>query len=373
VSKLIFGAVFLAVLALLNLYIVKRFVNKLHIKDVYKKYFKLFLVVNYIGVIGYIYTRYNPEIPNWLFFLLSLPIGVIFLLFCLTIIYDLLRLVIEKIPMNQQRREFFKKGFDYFTVALSLGVLSRAIYEAKFIEIEKVDIKLKNLKRKYSIVQISDVHIGGIINQKFIKNLVEKINTLSPDIVVITGDLVDISLKYAEASLNEFKNLKTEYGTYFVAGNHEYFHGVDEIISFVDSLGIKTLENENLYIGDSENGFNLAGLYDYIGYRVEHHKPDLAKALKSRDETSPTILLAHQPVLIEEIKESDSVDLVLSGHTHGGQLYPFRLLVSIVQPYIAGLYQHSKKTQIYVNRGTGFWGPPMRLGVSSEITHITIS
>jgi len=366
----IFVAIFLIVFALLNLYIVKRFINKLHINKKYKRYFKLFLLINYIGVIGYMYARYNPEMANWLYFLLSLPMGVVFLIFSTAIIYDISHTIINKSPISNKRREFFKKGLDYASVAVALGISGRAMYEAKFIELEIVDVKIKDLKTPYSIVQISDVHIGGLIDQKFIRNIVKKVNVLTPDIVVITGDLVDIALDYAKPALEELKHLQTKYGTYFIVGNHEYLHGIDEIIKTVNSMGIKTLENENVYIGEKGKGFNLAGVYDYMGYRSEHHEPDLELALKKVDKDSPTVLLAHQPVFIEEV--GDDVDLVLSGHTHGGQLYPFRVLVKMVQPYLAGLYQHSKDTQIYVNKGTGFWGPPMRLGASSEITYITI-
>jgi predicted MPP superfamily phosphohydrolase len=252
-----------------------------------------------------------------------------------------------------------------------LSISARALYEARHIDIDSVDIKIKNLKRSYSIVQLSDIHIGGIIDKDFIKKLVLKVNRLKPDLVVITGDLVDIKLKYALSALEELKNLNTVYGTYFIVGNHEYHHGLEEIISVVNSLGIKTLENENLYIGDSSYGFNLVGVYDYFGYRVGHHQPDLKKSLQNIDENSPTILLAHQPLFIEEV--GNNIDLVLSGHTHGGQIYPFKALVKLVQPYLEGLYRHNDNTQIYVNRGTGFWGPPMRLGASSQISFITIS
>jgi predicted MPP superfamily phosphohydrolase len=366
----IFIIIFLSVFALLNLYIVKRFINKLHINKKYKLYFKLFLVLNYIGVIGYMYARYNPDLPNWLFLLLSLPLGIVFLIFSTAVVYDITDTFIKKVPMSDSRRDFFKKGLDYASVAVALGISGRAIYEAKFIELEKVDIKIKNLKQSYSIVQISDVHIGGLIDQKFIRDIVKRVNILNADIVVITGDLVDIALDYAKPALNELKNLKSKYGTYFIVGNHEYLHGIDEIIEVVNSLGIKTLENENVYIGEKDKGFNLAGVYDQVGYRMEHHLPDLKKALENIETKAPTVLLAHQPVFIEEV--SSDVALVLSGHTHGGQLYPFRILVKMVQPYIAGLYQHNVDTQIYVNKGTGFWGPPMRLGASSEITYIRI-
>lgn len=361
----------LTIFALLNLYIIKRFINKLDIKTRYKNYLKLFFLINYIGLVGYIYSRVSPDIPNWLFMLLSFPMGILFLTFCTSIFYDILNFFIKKVPLNNDRRAFFKKSLDYTSIAFTLGITSKAVYEARFIELEKIDIKLDNLNKSYSIVQISDVHIGGLIDQKFIKSLVNRVNLLKPDIVVITGDLVDISLKYAIPALEELKALQSKYGTYFIVGNHEYLHGIDEIIKKVNSLGIKTLENENLYIGEKGKGFNLSGVYDNAGYRMEHHEPDLEKALKNKDDNSPTVLLAHQPSFIYEV--NNRVDLVLSGHTHGGQIYPFQALVRLVQPYISGLHQHTEDTQIYVNKGTGFWGPPMRLGASSEITYITVS
>ncbi|MEA3497525.1 MAG: metallophosphoesterase [Campylobacterota bacterium] len=317
------------------------------------------------------FARYNPNIPNWLYFILSLPIGVVFLVFCTAVVYDLSHLAITKIPLNNKRRNFFKKGLDYSSLVVALGLTSRSVYEAKHIELETVDIKLKNLKQPYKIVQLSDIHIGGLIDQKFIKNLVDRVNTLEPDLVVITGDLVDVALKYAKPSLDELTKLKSVYGTYFIVGNHEYFHNIEEIIKVMKQLEITVLENNYSYIGEQNKGFNLAGVYDVMGYRVGHHQPDIEKALKGVDKNSPVVLLAHQPRFIEEV--DDSIDLVLSGHTHGGQIYPFRILVKLVQPYIAGLYNHSKHTQIYVNKGTGFWGPPMRLGSSSEITLINIS
>jgi predicted MPP superfamily phosphohydrolase len=129
------------------------------------------------------------------------------------------------------------------------------------------------------------------------------------------------------------------------------------------------LENENEYIGKDGEGFNLVGVYDVMGYRLNKYMPDLNKALKNK-KNAPTILLAHQPKYIEEVS---NVDLMLSGHTHGGQIYPFKYLIKLVQPYIKGLHQHNDDLQIYINKGTGFWGPPMRLGASSEITLITIS
>jgi len=317
---------------------------------------------------GYIYAMYNPIIPKWIYFLLSLPIGIIFLLFITTIIYQFFSKLLTATTTNKKRRNFFKKGLDITAVLATSSVNAKAIYNAKSIELEKVNINIKNLKKSYAIVQLSDIHIARLIDQKFMKNVVSKVNLLNPDIVVITGDLVDTKIGYAKKALNELKNLKSKYGTYFIVGNHEYYHGISSIIGYIKTLNIRVLENENVYIGKKDKGFFLAGVYDVMGYRVNNHKPDIKKALKGTKQ-GPTILLAHQPKFIEEVK---NVDLMLSGHTHGGQIMPFSLLVKLGQPYIKGLHQHNKQTKIYVNKGTGFWGPPMRLGASSEITYITL-
>ncbi len=370
-NKYIFITIFLSVFALLNLYIVKRYINKLDLNDTIKYYLKVFLFINYLGIMGYAYARYNPDVPNWFYLFTAFPIGIVFLFFCTAIIYDITRVSVDKSPLSFKRRDFFKKSLDISSLVLATGLSAKAMDEARDVQIEKVDINIKKLKKPYSIVQLSDIHIGGIINAEFIKTMVKRVNTLKPDLVVITGDLVDINIKDAMSALVELKNLKSKYGTFFVVGNHEYFHGLDEIIDTVKSLDITVLENENYYIGDYKEGFNLAGVYDVMGYRVEHHRPDLNKALRNTDLDSPTILLAHQPKYIEEVK--DGVDLILSGHTHGGQLYPFKYLVKLQQPYVRGLHKHNKNLQIYINKGTGFWGPPMRLGATSEITFITIS
>ncbi|MEN8304498.1 MAG: metallophosphoesterase [Campylobacterota bacterium] len=365
----LFFVAFLGVFILLNMYISKRLIQKLDIKDRTKLYLRIFLIINFFGILGYMLGRYYVDMPNWLYFLVSLPIGVLFLLFCTAIIYDISRVVLSKTPISNSRRVFFKRSLDISSFIVASSLSARAIYEAKHLKLEKVEVSIKNLKQEYRVVQLSDIHIGGLIDTAFIKSMVSRVNVLKPDLVVITGDLIDIDVSKAEAPLGELEALKSKYGTYFIVGNHEYFHGIEKIMAKVSSLGIRVLQNENVYIGEDKKGFNLAGVYDVIGYRVQHHQPDLYKALQNT-KNSPTILLAHQPRYIEEV--GLGVDLILSGHTHGGQLYPFRFLVKLAQPYIDGLHQHTNDLQIYVNKGTGFWGPPMRLGATSEITEITL-
>ena len=366
----VFTIVFLTVFILLNLYISKRLISKLDLKQNIKFYLNIFLVINFFGIIGYMAARYYIDISNWLYFIFSIPIGILFLLFCTTLIYDISRVLLTKIPISNSRRKFLKKSLDISSLVIATTLSARSMYEASFIKKEKVNIKINNLKKSYKIVQLSDIHIGGLIDAKFIKDIVQRVNKLNADLVVITGDLVDVKISHAKEALGELKNLDSKYGTYFIVGNHEYFHGLEKIVNEVKSLGIRVLENENIYIGEEGEGFNLAGVYDIMGYRIGKYKPDLDKALLNK-KNSPTILLAHQPKYIQEVKEG--VDLVLSGHTHGGQIYPFRFLVKLQQPYISGLHQHNKNLQIYVNKGTGFWGPPMRLGASSEITEIILN
>lgn len=367
---LIFATIFISVMTIFTLLIARRFIRKLHFKQRTKNLIYVFLGLNLLGVLGYMFARYNPAMPNWVFFLLSIPIGVIFLLFIATVIYELSSRALNAAPINEHRRDFFKKSLDIGAITMAGSVNAKAMYNAKTVELEEVEIKIKDLQKPYSIVQLSDVHIGGLVDKDFIANIVKKVNALNPDVVVITGDLVDVDLEYAKPALDELKNIKSKYGNYFIVGNHEYFHGVVSIIKYVNTLNFKTLENENVYIGKEDEGFNLAGVYDVFGYNIDAYKPDLKKALDGRLINNPTVLLSHQPKFIEEVKD---VDLMLSGHTHGGQIFPFNYLVKLQQPYVKGLHQHNEQTQIYINKGTGFWGPPMRLGASSEITHITIS
>lgn len=369
---IIFFTIFI-LLFVLQTYIIKKwFIEKLYFSNTTKQYLTYLLYLLFVILLFYPLARYFPIIPNWLYGILSIPIGIIFITFCITILYKLSHLAFYKSNFNSDRRIFFKKSADISAISLAIATNSNAMLNAKNIEIETINIKIRNLKKSYKIVQISDAHIGGLIDKTFIESLVTKVNLLKPDIVVITGDLVDTKLEFAKPALDELKNLNSKFGNYFIIGNHEYFHGVKPIIDYVNSLNIKTLENENVYIGEFNDGFYLCGVYDMFGLRYGSFLPDLEKSLKNTED-QPTILLAHQPKYINEIKDTKGIDLILCGHTHGGQIIPFNLLVHLQQPYIKGLHQHNKHTKIYVNKGTGFWGPPMRLGTTSEITLINIS
>nr|WP_198304351.1 metallophosphoesterase [Arcobacter vandammei] len=370
-SFMIFFLVYFVAFSFQTYIIRKRFINKLDFNLKTKKYFSFALYLTFFGALMYPMARYFPVVPNWLYFLLSLPIGVIFLTFIITIFHDIISIGFKKTKLSTKRRNFFKKTIDIGATSLIIATNLKAMDNARNIDIEVVDVKINSLKIPYKIVQLSDIHIGGLIDKKFISDLVKKVNILGADVVVITGDLVDTKLEFAKSALDELKNIKSVYGTYFIVGNHEYFHGVVSIIDYVNSLGIKTLENENIYIGDESKGFNLAGVYDRFGFKYGSYEPDINRALEDC-KNSPTILLAHQPKYLKDLDDTSKIDLVLCGHTHGGQIFPFNFLVKLEQPYVKGLQQHNEFTQVYVNKGTGFWGPPMRLGASSEITVLNL-
>ena len=369
---IIFLTIFILLFSFQTFIIKKRLIDKLEFNDNYKKILSYLLYITFFGAICYPFARYYPFVPNWLYFILSLPIGIIFLIFGITIIHDFISVISKKTSFKENRRDFFKKSIDIGAISLVVGVNAKAIDNAKHIELERVPVKIKNLNKPFNIVQISDIHIGGLIDKVFIRNLVNKVNLLKADVVVITGDLVDTKLVYAKDALDELKKLKSPYGTYFIVGNHEYFHGVQSIIDYVNFLDIKVLENENVYIGKKGKGFYLLGVYDRFGNRYGDYIPDLEKAMIGISD-EPKVLLAHQPKYIEEMPSNKNIDLILCGHTHGGQIFPFNFLVKLQQPYVKGLHQHDKFTQVYVNKGTGFWGPPMRLGASSEITLLELS
>ena len=187
--------------------------------------------------------------------------------------------------------------------------------------------------------------------------------------MVITGDLVDLSIDLIKDDLQPLSQLNAP--CYFIPGNHEYFHGVHEINEFITTLGIKPLLNDSVLLGKSDQIFNLVGLTDVVGDRLNILKPDIKKAYSSVDKNRPCIVLAHQPKFIERMHKQ-RCDLMLSGHTHGGQIFPFGFLVMFAQPYLSGLYQHNQDQQIFVSRGAGYWGPPVRILAPSEITQLII-
>jgi hypothetical protein len=225
----------------------------------------------------------------------------------------------------------------------------------------------------FRIVHFTDVHIGPILDRKFLRGLVEKANAMKPDLVVITGDLVDSSPGLIGPEVAELAKLKSRFGRFFVTGNHEYYSGAEDWIQYLAKMEIPTLINQRVSIGDSGASFDLAGIPDKVGGRYSHlHNPDLAATLKGRDPERELLLLAHRPGPIDDAAKHH-VGLQLSGHTHGGQLWPSTIVSKWKHTYSTGLHHHTPDTQIYVSRGAGFWGAPMRIAAPAELPLIVLS
>jgi len=217
------------------------------------------------------------------------------------------------------------------------------------------------------IAQISDLHIGRTIGKTEVRQVVSLIQSQRPDLIAITGDLVDGTVEMMVDAVAPLASLEAPLGVFFVTGNHEYYTGEpDHWLDHLRTLGITVLRNERVSVGTGARSFDVAGIDDYSASRfAPHHGPHGDKIAAGRDVNRAMVLLAHQPRQIDMAQQMDA-DLMLSGHTHGGQLWPFGYLVKLVQPYLSGLHRRGN-TQIYVSTGAGYWGPPMRLGAAAEI------
>ncbi len=221
----------------------------------------------------------------------------------------------------------------------------------------------------FSIVQISDIHVGPTIKRKYLQAIVERVNSLAPDVIAVTGDLVDGSVAQLSEHTAPLAELKSRYGSFFVTGNHEYYSGAAAWIAEVTRLGLTVLQNEHVVLWHQGEALVIAGINDWSAPKIPGVESSVVQALLGAPD-APRILLAHQP---RSAKAADAagVDLQLSGHTHGGQFLPWNLLVPLQQPFVSGLHKLGQMW-VYVSRGTGYWGPPKRFGAPSEITLLTL-
>jgi uncharacterized protein len=239
----------------------------------------------------------------------------------------------------------------------------------------RVDIPVADLPAAlhgFTIVQISDIHVGPTIRGRYVEAIVEAVNRLNPDVVAITGDLVDGSVAELGDHVAPLQRLASRHGSYFVTGNHEYYSGVEAWMAQLERLGIAVLQNRHVVIDRDGAKLVLAGVSDYsAGHFHESHRSDPKAAIAGAPaDAAMKILLAHQPRSAPAAAQA-GFDLQLSGHTHGGQFLPWNFLVQLQQPFTAGLHAIDQ-LRIYVSRGTGYWGPPKRFGAPSEITEIRL-
>jgi predicted MPP superfamily phosphohydrolase len=293
----------------------------------------------------------------------------------------LVRLTLRKttpspdLEADKERRRFLIHSTNLCIVGLTAAATGYGFYEARRrATIEHVDVPLAHLPPEFDgfrIVQFTDLHIGATIKRGFVEGIVEQLLELKGDLVAFTGDLADGSVPWLRNDVAPLREVEGEYGKFFITGNHEYYSGVEPWVREATNLGFDVLLNEHRIIQRGEGRVVLAGVTDYSGGDfIASHRSDPLKALEGAPEGLVRILLAHQPRTIHASLKA-SVDLQISGHTHGGQFFPWNHLATLNQPYIKGLHKH-ESSWIYVSRGTGYWGPPLRLGIPPEITVITL-
>ncbi|MET8854777.1 metallophosphoesterase [Streptomyces sp. NPDC004579] len=268
------------------------------------------------------------------------------------------------------RRLFVSRVVGGTAAAVAVGTVGHGTYGVlRGPRVKRVTVPLAKLPRSahgFRIAVVSDIHLGPVLGRGFAQKVVDTINSTQPDLIAVVGDLVDGSVKNLGPAAAPLAGLRARHGSYFVTGNHEYFSGAEQWIQEVRELGIHPLENARTELA----GFDLAGVNDLQG-ESEGQGPDFGKALGDRDTTRACVLLAHQPVQIHEAVRH-GVDLQLSGHTHGGQLWPGNLIAAAANPTVAGLDRYGD-TQLYVSRGAGAWGPPTRVGAPSDITVVELA
>ncbi len=327
---------------------------------------------------GFVAARALPRVVSGpLLWVTYSWLGLLFFLVLSLALSDAVKLVTLRLKgsgvlEDPERRKAISRLFAGAAAFAGLGAGAVGIASvASPVAVKRVKVVLDRLGKPSSgmrIVQLTDVHVGPTIGKSYIDQVVARVNELDADVVVITGDLVDGSVAELAKHVAPLGTMRSRHGIYFVTGNHEYYSGADAWIAYLGSIGIKVLRNERVRIGGAD-GFDLAGIDDHSA-ALPGHGSDLKKALDGRDPERACVLLAHQPRGIELANEL-GVDLQLSGHTHGGQLFPWNFMVRLQQPFVAGLHQLSR-AQIYVSSGTGYWGPPMRVGTSAEITEIEL-
>ncbi|MGH3642569.1 MAG: metallophosphoesterase [Mycobacterium sp.] len=272
------------------------------------------------------------------------------------------------------RRLFLARASAAAAGAASVGVVGFGVATALGPpDLLRVPVRLRRLDPAFNgfrIAVVSDIHLGPLSGRAHTERIVRMINETEPDLVAIVGDLVDGTVSELGPAAEPLRDLHSREGNFFVTGNHEYF--VDDPVAWLselERLGVQPLRNQNTLIRRGTGAFNLAGVNDLAGVS-RSDPPDFDRALSGLDSARPTVLLAHQPVQVAQAA-ARGVDLQLSGHTHGGQMWPFHYVVRAVQPSLAGL-SSVDDTQLYVSRGAGFWGPPVRVGARPDITVLSL-
>jgi uncharacterized protein len=317
----------------------------------------------------------NPRIADLLAWVGLLFMGLFSSLFVFTLLRDVVLLGARGLLSAHHYASLVAPSARWTLALTALVTLAGLVIARRRPRVVHVDIPVRDLPlalHGFSIAQISDVHVGPTIKRGFVEQVVARVNGLKADLIAVTGDLVDGSVQQLSRHTAPLAGLAARHGAYFVTGNHEYYSGERAWTAEIRRLGLHVLKNEHVVLKHNGASLVLAGVTDLSAHHfdaAEHSDP--AAALRGAPANAGAkILLAHQPNSAKSAADA-GFDVQISGHTHGGQFWPWNLFVGLFQPFTGGLYR-LKNLWIYVSRGTGYWGPPNRFGVPSEITRIRL-
>jgi predicted MPP superfamily phosphohydrolase len=360
-----------------NFYIYKRALQALHFGEPVLLLLRLFLLLLILSFpVGRLMDRFcRCEASYYITLIGSFWLGAMLYLFLSLVFIDLLRLINHYFNLFPQAVRYNAVASGRIAAVCVFALVSTVLIlgyrSARNVEVKQIGITLEELapeNNAFNMVQLSDVHLGTVVGKKRLVGIVDQVNALDPDLVLITGDLVDENVAKLEDMVEPLSRIKSRRGVFAVTGNHEFYAGVDEAVRFMEQAGVTVLRNRYVTI---DSILNLVGVDDVTGQRQFGAKnPSLQAIMQGMDNSLPTVLLNHTPVNLEEA-EAAGIDLQLSGHTHKGQLFPLNFITDAVYHVHSG-YARLGKMQIYVSNGVGTWGPPVRVGAPPEIVQITL-
>lgn len=373
---------FTLVILLVHLYIGWRLVPSLPAVAGLKAVLTAWLVISYVSIVVSMRMRRRrggalKDAVCWVGFV---AMGLFSGLFMFTVLRDISYVGVGFVETQFLQDDPFPHWSEYSAVAAVALALWMTVYGAynarRLARVKRVSIALPDLPAGldgFMIAQISDIHVGPTIKKGYLQAIVKRVNGLNANLIAVTGDIVDGSVAELREDVAPLAQLRAALGVYLVTGNHEYYSGVHQWVAHFRNLGLTVLENEHIVLGHGEDRLVLAGVKDYsaASHGDQPGSEPRAALQGAPAEVKTRILLAHQPRTAAVARKLD-YQLQLSGHTHGGQFWPWSVFVPLQQPWVAGLHD-TENLRVYISRGTGYWGPPLRFGAPSEITLITLT
>ncbi|HXV93780.1 MAG TPA: metallophosphoesterase [Pseudonocardia sp.] len=371
-----FVVVVLAVVVLIHLYVYRRAVHDVVASRRLRVAGAVVLTLLALVLVAAFATRRAPgESVRELHYTGFFWLAFVLYLGALLLVGEIVRVAVRVLRGRQdpERRRLMSRVIAGAAAALALGTVGYGAAMARRVRVERREVLLDRLDPAFdgfTIAAVADVHLGPLVDGADLAGFVATINAAAPDVVAVVGDLVDGTVEELGEHARPLADLAAP--TYFVTGNHEYFSGAAGWVDFLPTLGVRVLRNERVEIRRGDAVLDIAGCDDRVAERfgIPGHGFDLDAALAGRDPANPVVLLCHQPVMVDRAARA-GVDLQISGHTHGGQLWPLTYVALVDQPVLAGLVKVGP-TWLYVTRGVGFWGPPARVGSPPEITLLTL-